>query len=341
MKITLKIAFLGALVGFSSQSRAAVHPAGRAVKIVGEVSRYGDSKKSQPFAVGDSFFVGDIIETGPSGRVKLIMNEGGNEVVVGSSTRLVIERTGLQARGETAGTSLVLQQGQVRSVVNKKYSGIGQDVFEVKTPNAVAGVRGTIFLVSFDQKQFRSLLATERGSVIWQSQGKEILVNKGKFSTVIGKEILMPTAIESSPAVSSEVEAAKTEASHEGAALDSSANSSVSQSTSIDADGNEVVVEKTPQSSGLGGRAPASVSDEVASTDAAPAASANARTTMGSKEQKLALAKVSEGGAPQVQNAVSAPGDILKGQQNLSEQTGFVKRNASRLNPAVVAVPLK
>ncbi len=226
------------------------------------------------------------------------MSEGSNEVVLGSGTRLLIERVGSQARGGSSGTSLSLREGQVRSVVKKKYTGVAGDVFEVKTPNAVAGVRGTVFLVAFDQKKFRSLLATEDGAVIWRSQGKELLVAKGKFSTVTGKDILPATPLESNPGVNSELEDFKqqdvsTESPEQGE------DSATTQTSGFDAQGNEVVVEERPASSGSS-RAPASL------VGAAIDATSMERAPMGAKEQKLALSKVPASSFQPVESTATA-----------------------------------
>lgn len=351
--IRLRFVVCLGLLGMSSFVHANSPAAGRVAKVVGDVMRIDPQNVQKLLVAGDSFSVGDVVATGPEGRAKLVMSEGGNEVVLGRGTRLVIERAGSQARSSEVGTSLTLRQGQVRSVVKKKYSGSGRDVFEVRTPNAVAGVRGTTFLVSFDPKKFRSMLATEEGAVVWSSQGKQLLVAKGKFSTVSGKDISIPAAIESSPSVSSEVKEVKSEGSASG---DESASTSdvaakasepVAQSstTTFDSSGNEVVVEtvEAPKSSG---RAPASVGGEAtAPVAAAPVANAPVsppKAGMGSVEQKMALAKVPDASSSPA--ATSAPGggmNMLKDQRSLQEQANFVKKNSDKLNPAVVSVPVK
>jgi hypothetical protein len=79
----------------------------------------------------------------------------------------------------------------VRSSVNPdlKYSGKGSDVFEVKTPNAVAGVRGTIFTTRFSDQTMKTEVGTERGLVFVSSPGNSsrgVLVPKGQFSALAG-----------------------------------------------------------------------------------------------------------------------------------------------------------
>jgi hypothetical protein len=323
-----------ALAGYA---HAAPRVAGRVIRVVGDVLLIDLKNTQKKLIVGDAFSEGDVIATGPSGRAKLLMSEGNNEVVLGAHTRLVIERVGSQARSSASGTTLSLREGQIRSVVKKKYTGLDGDVFEVKTPNAVAGVRGTVFLVGFDPKTFRSLLATEEGAVVWRSQGKELLVSEGKFSTVIGNQVLPATMIDSSPDVSSDVKDMKSEAPRdsEGVSVEDMGSDSAGVTTGFDADGNEVVLEKAPES---GGRAPASVGVEA--VDSSTSASGG-RVSMGGEEQRLALTNVSTAPAPIGVTVAPVASDLQRSQQGLQDQADFVKKNSTTLNPASVSIPIE
>jgi hypothetical protein len=328
------------LFASSSAWAASDKVAGRIDRVAGEVSLSDAGGISRPATAGAVFSEGDVVVTGAEGRARLVMIEGKNVVVIGARSRLVIERAGSEARGAAPGTTLSLGEGQVRSVVKRKYSGQGSDVFEVKTPNAVAGVRGTVFLVSFDRKSARSLLATEEGAVAWRSQGQQVMVPKGQFSVVSGANVRMPASISSSPEVSAEVEVMRTEAEDKPAAkVDGAANAT----TSFDAEGNEVVVVESKDSSS-GARAPASVG---AASGASPSSAAPAtapvmpRASMGAEEQKLALTKTTtlpnQGSSPAPPSAT----DILRDQRAIQDQSNFVKQNSGKLNPAIVVVPLK
>ncbi len=153
----------------------------------------GDSagKRGRKLEVGAPFYVGETIQTRADGRVKLEFVEGKNEVVLGTNASLLIEKAG-DGKGNP-GTSLSLARGEVRSNVNRKYSGQGEDVFQVKTPNAVAGVRGTVFMARFNPQTFKSEVATERGLVAVQSlgtggagAGREVVVRPGMFTATAG-----------------------------------------------------------------------------------------------------------------------------------------------------------
>lgn len=135
---------------------------------------------------GDFLNEADSVVTGANGRVKLLFAEGTetqrNIVVIGPNSRLQIQRASLNKQG--SGTELYLEQGSVRSSVYKKYSGQGRDVFEVKTPNVVAGVRGTVFQVEYENQQ--SLVATFKGLVeVRNDLNSNVFVKAGEFTQAL------------------------------------------------------------------------------------------------------------------------------------------------------------
>ncbi len=150
-------------------------------------------KRGRSTQKGSPFFEGETIQTKDTARVKLIFKEGGNEVVLGPNTSLIIERAG----ATKPGTELSLKQGAVRSSVNKKYSGDDGDVFEVKTPNSVAGVRGTVVNVAYDNKKNTTQVFTERGLVAVTNVAaglnkNPVVVGAGMFSEVSKTETPSP-----------------------------------------------------------------------------------------------------------------------------------------------------
>lgn len=151
-------------------------------KVVADV----EGKRERKVAPGAPFYVGETVVTRDGGRVKLQFVEGGNELVLGANTSLLIQRAGTDAAH--AGTTLDLARGEVRANVNRKYSGEGNETFEVKTKNAVAGVRGTIFVTRFDLKSNKSEVATLRGAVHVASMGPGgamsagVMVKPGQFT---------------------------------------------------------------------------------------------------------------------------------------------------------------
>jgi hypothetical protein len=163
-----------------------------------------EGKRGRKTEKGAVFFEGETIQTKDGARVKLKFDEGGkdggNEVVLGANTTMLVDRAGGAGK---VGTSLTLKSGQVRSQVNHKYSGEGSDVFEVRTPNAVAGVRGTNFFVGVDRAG-NSTVAVSHGSVVLErnmvafngagrrAASEQVRLSPGQFSEV--KEFAPPSA---------------------------------------------------------------------------------------------------------------------------------------------------
>lgn len=147
-------------------------------KVVADV----EGKRGRFVKAGAPFYEGETVQTKDSGRVKLAFLEGNNMVVLGTNTSLLIERA--SGKSGESGTDLRLARGEVRSQVNRKYSGEGQDVFQVKTANAVAGVRGTVFTTVF--KEGKTDVFTEKGAVMVSNGAGvgAVLVKVGSFTSM-------------------------------------------------------------------------------------------------------------------------------------------------------------
>jgi len=280
----------------SSLSLAAPSEAGKIVLVKGDVFILGakdksvvadpSGKRGRSTQKGSVFFEGETIQTKDGARVKLLFTEGGNEIVLGSSTSLVIERAGTAKPG----TELSLKQGTVRSSVNKKYSGEAGDIFEVKTPNSVAGVRGTIFNVAYDSKKNSTQVFTERGSVSVASitkGSKPVLVNAGMFSEV--KKFGTPTPAATAPA--DIVESVSPEASEEGGAEGSSTDAPAASSDTAAAGGSETAA-AAPETSAAPAatETPETTTASNSESSAAPAPAAAPAPTETKKEDGPAVA---------------------------------------------------
>lgn len=199
---------VGVFASFAGAALAAPAPAGTIKLIKGQVEIHDKASKviadtngtgGRKLEAGAPFYVGETVVTKADGRVKLEFVEGKNEVTLGTNTSLFIERASTSATA-AAGTTLSLASGEVRSSVNHKYSGKGGDSYEVKTPNAVAGVRGTIFLARFNPMSGKSDIATERGLVAVKNlklgggAGREVVVKPGMFTSTTGATPPAPPA---------------------------------------------------------------------------------------------------------------------------------------------------
>lgn len=110
-----------------------------------EVLRAG-KLPARPVKPGDPLYVGDLIRTKSGARAVIVFGDG-NRLNVAQRTRLAI-REYVSAKGV-----ITLPVGTVEAVVRKRSSPAaaaakGRNRFEINTPNAIAGVRGTDFFVS-------------------------------------------------------------------------------------------------------------------------------------------------------------------------------------------------
>jgi hypothetical protein len=310
-----------------SLSQAASPPeAGKIVLVKGDVfilsaidkSVVADpsGKRGRSTQKGSAFFEGETIQTKDGARVKLLFFEGGNEVVLGSSTSLVVERAG----ASKSGTELSLNQGTVRSSVNRKYSGEGGDIFEVKTPNSVAGVRGTVFNVAYDSKKNTTQVFTERGSVAVTNvaagaKGKPILVNAGMFSEV--KKSETPSAPAAAPA--DLIESMSPESKEESS---SSSSSSSSNSSSEAAPASEV------------GESAKSASNE----ESKPAAAAAAPVAEVKKDEGPAVALAPQPADSTSKSSNRAPAsagpEVPVAPKTMTAGAGNAAATAAAMNPA-------
>ena len=137
--------------------------AARVVALEGRVTirHAGASGASDAARLAMELSQGDTIETGDRARAKLAFLDGSgkrieNDSVVGPLTRLTIQEH--VSEGASRRTVLFLHQGGVRSKVGVAYDGKKSDgavanEYLVRTRAAVAGVRGTDFLTTFDPEE--------------------------------------------------------------------------------------------------------------------------------------------------------------------------------------------
>lgn len=115
---------------------------------------------------GDEVSPGDAVRTKKNSFAEIVFNDE-TRLRLAANTRVVIKDYTLSESNERKGATLRLLRGKIRATVPKVFGGIipvsGRSNFEVETPTAVAGVRGTDFFM------FYSLaltgLAVEDGTV--------------------------------------------------------------------------------------------------------------------------------------------------------------------------------
>lgn len=145
------------------------------LKISGPVSvlaaggrRYADAKPGQ-----DVLF-GDTIRVGKGGIAHLIFPDRG--------AVLLREETVLTLQGSPSRTTLSFKFGEFLIGISKKLSN-GQS-FRVRTPAAVAAVRGTLFWGKSDKADKSSAYAGFGHTVAVTAKGKTSIVEPGRLVTV-------------------------------------------------------------------------------------------------------------------------------------------------------------
>ncbi|WCL50917.1 lipoprotein LipL45 [Leptospira sp. GIMC2001] len=131
----------------------------------------GDSKVShadgteERAQLGASVKTGDTIKTGEKGKVDLQLDNG-SSIRIAPSTTLDFAKLAMNASGSSE-TQLALVSGKVFANVNKAKK---DDNFSIVTPTAIAGVRGTSFIVENDAKTNKAKVKVVDGAVAMSSR---------------------------------------------------------------------------------------------------------------------------------------------------------------------------
>ncbi len=122
---------------------------GEVIDARGQAIAVNPQKVSRDLAVGNGVFVGDKIVTGGDGFVRLQMIDNAR-LDLRCYSMMVIEKYDMQA--SRRGSILNLMQGSMRKVtgdIGKQ----GEDTYELKTPVASVGVRGTEYALRVFQSR--------------------------------------------------------------------------------------------------------------------------------------------------------------------------------------------
>jgi len=121
---------------------------GKAVvrSIKGE-AQYAEGANWLPLKVGQTLAPGAVVRTANDSHVDLFMDQNGPIVRLLENTALGIEKLNFEATGvdTVVETQLDLKSGKIVGIV-KKMSATSK--YEIKTPNGVAGIRGTEYVIS-------------------------------------------------------------------------------------------------------------------------------------------------------------------------------------------------
>jgi hypothetical protein len=166
-------------------------PAGTVAALQGRADSQAAGQPAwRALALKSDVFVGERVRTADASRLKLLMRDD-SVLTLGPRSELTIDQQVVKGDGGAATDTSRLGAlvGSVRAVVTERYGSRGSS-FEVKTPTAVAGVRGTGFvvLVDADGKRTRviGLYHTTWVRSVADSRGRhEVRIGPGQITEII------------------------------------------------------------------------------------------------------------------------------------------------------------
>jgi len=99
-------------------------------------------------SIGTTIAVGDQIRTDARGRARIVFQDG-SVLNVGTNTQVGIEQQSSDADKGSWSSRIQLLKGRIRPLVGDYYQRPGS-VYEIESPTAVTGVRGTEFIMTYD-----------------------------------------------------------------------------------------------------------------------------------------------------------------------------------------------
>jgi hypothetical protein len=180
----VSVLFITSFFIISAHAADAVHGVMMVVK--GDVKvTSGKDKTTEAAKVGKKVFPGDTITAGPDSRAKIVMSDK-NVLNISPDSKMTIEKYTNGANDKNV--ELKVEYGKIRASVEQKYDG-EKSKFNVKTPSAVAGVRGTDFLTSYNAGTKQSQVITFSGTVAVGQPGpggrimNPVFVQPGQMTT--------------------------------------------------------------------------------------------------------------------------------------------------------------
>lgn len=190
MKRTYVVGLFALLLTFFLSTQAfAEKVVGTLTVVKGKVEIKEKDGKSTPAKMGSKVKEKDTIVCSKDSRAKLVMLDQ-NVLNISPETELNLETYKFEPEKNDKNVVLNVLYGKVRSTVNQKYDG-DKNKFNVKTPAAVAGVRGTDFLAGFNNANRQSNFITFQGMVEVGTPGpggailNSVMVAPGQSTTAL------------------------------------------------------------------------------------------------------------------------------------------------------------
>lgn len=135
---------------------------GTFIIVKNEVNIQKKDGTKEPAKVGSTISAGDTVISGADSRAKIAMQDR-NIITVLPNSKLVIEE--YKSTDKDKNVRLSLLEGKVRNDVKEKYDN-DKNKFQIRTPTAVAGVRGTKFITSYAIDTKTTEVITLKGEVL-------------------------------------------------------------------------------------------------------------------------------------------------------------------------------
>ena len=151
-------------------------------RIVGKVYLQRGTNDHQLLSTGANITVGDKLISEKNSKATINLPDGSvislapeSEMIV---TSLIFDRSNKERK-----TLIEVITGMLRMLVPKFSENFASDI-QVKAPNAIAGVRGTEFIVAYSEKEKTSIFNLEGQVAVTDNNGKEILLPSNQFVAV-------------------------------------------------------------------------------------------------------------------------------------------------------------
>lgn len=148
----------------AATASAAAPEVGHVVVLQGEATRTPRGGTQQALGPGAGILLEDTVAVGATGQLKLELNDG-SALILGNGATLRIDEATFEGQARR-GFSARLLFGALWASVKRGLDGSGAK-FEVITPRAVTGVRGTTFTVVVEAatQDFETTVGVEQGEV--------------------------------------------------------------------------------------------------------------------------------------------------------------------------------
>ena len=176
------------IVFLSFANLAFAAPIGKVTLVEGRVDVLKAGRNvATPVSLGATVDVGDVYRAKSKGRAEIIFTNK-NLIRIAPNTRIEITRYSVE--GNASNTLARLYRGRVQAIgaddfITKAASFAEGNKFEIHTPNAVAGIRGTNMIVFFEKGATGAIFLSGRGYMYNPQQPQQVvLIVAGTISFV-------------------------------------------------------------------------------------------------------------------------------------------------------------